>query len=104
MSRVKRSYRVVPRLTTGMDESGSSSSREKHYLETTDVSSLFLLKGELYRKLDEQRQKATVSTTKVSSKKVLLLFALRAFCKIGEIPDFFVGGKLCSFFSAEKGC
>ncbi|VDK82050.1 unnamed protein product [Litomosoides sigmodontis] len=55
-----------------MDDSGSSSScREKHRLETADASSLFLLKGELYRKISEQRRKATIPVKPHNKKSVL---------------------------------
>ncbi|VDN23194.1 unnamed protein product [Gongylonema pulchrum] len=57
-------------MSTTMDEP-STSSREKHHLETADASSLFILKGELYRKINEQRQKTTVGVEKIPKKSVL---------------------------------
>ncbi|CAG9540037.1 unnamed protein product [Cercopithifilaria johnstoni] len=55
-----------------MDSLGpSSSNREKHYLETSDASSLFLLKGELYRKISEQRQKTKIPARAPNKKSVL---------------------------------
>ncbi|KAL3998916.1 hypothetical protein ACH3XW_17000 [Acanthocheilonema viteae] len=55
-----------------MDDLGPScSGREKHHLETSDASSLFLLKGELYRKIGEQRRKATTTPVRTSKKSVL---------------------------------
>ncbi|VDN25811.1 unnamed protein product [Gongylonema pulchrum] len=57
-------------MSTTVDEP-STSSREKHHLETADASSLFILKGELYRKINEQRQKTTVGAEKIPKKSVL---------------------------------
>ncbi|MCP9263534.1 40S ribosomal protein S10 [Dirofilaria immitis] len=51
----------------------SSSSREKHHLETSDASSLFLLKGELYRKISEQRGRATTGAVKIPKRRYTAL-------------------------------
>ncbi|EFO21422.1 hypothetical protein LOAG_07068 [Loa loa] len=68
-----------------MDVPGPSlSGREKHHLETSDASSLFLLKGELYRKINEQRQKSTTATAKVPGKKSVLRINKEEEKKIAE--------------------
>ncbi|VDN92562.1 unnamed protein product [Brugia pahangi] len=68
-----------------MDVPGSSlSGREKHHLETSDASSLFLLKGELYRKIDEQRRKAATATVKASNRKSVLRISKEEEKKLAE--------------------
>uniref|UniRef100_A0A915Q735 Uncharacterized protein n=1 Tax=Setaria digitata TaxID=48799 RepID=A0A915Q735_9BILA len=61
----------------------SSADRERHHLETADASSLFLLKGELYRKINEQRQKTTTSG-RISNRKSVLWISKEEGKKVAE--------------------
>lgn len=58
--------------TEGTSQDEMHNGREKHHLTTSDASSLFDLKGELYRKKIEQRNRASNHSVPSTSKKSVL--------------------------------